>query len=264
MMKIDDSLKVWTDNGVCLLCGKKVGKMSKDHIPPQCCGNTGRVIMESYAANANITPVDCKKGLVFRTICKECNTLLGEKYDHVLGAFVKDIRRILESQLIYPYPRLEIKTQPTRLLKAILGHLVATMNHINSCDNNSYLQDIRDYVLSTRVDVPKNLHVFYWLFPYKYLMISRNHIALLNYFERNVCCILKFYPVAFAVVFGKMEKFFTDEDLVLAANNCSEDRYKSIRLTLPGKALPYDFPESTKYGVILSPQKDVGYIAIKK
>ena len=57
--------------------------------------------MEQYAASANIAPIDCRNGLIFKTICKECNTLLGVKYDNVLGSFVKDIKRILESLSIY-------------------------------------------------------------------------------------------------------------------------------------------------------------------
>lgn len=258
-----NKLKMWTNDGVCLLCGKKAGKMSKDHIPPQCCGNNGKVILEPYVSDAHIKPRACKNGLVFETICEECNNLLGDKYDYVLGEFANDVKRILESQLIYPYPQLNIRTKPTKLIKAILGHTVATMNHIGYNNNDVILQDIRDYVLSNRTDAPKNVHIIYWLFPYPDVIISRNSIVLWNYFEQKICSILKFYPLAFAVVYDKLSNTHW-QDLMPYANNCDEEQIRTILLTMPHKALPYNFPDNVKYGIILSPTESSGYIAVKQ
>lgn len=150
---------------------------------------------------------------------------------------------MLESQLIYLYYKLPIKTQPTKVLKAVLGHLIATMNYTSynnlTCE---ILQDIRDYVLSNRVDVPQGLHVFYWLFPYPDIILVKPIVNFLNFMERQTCSIFKFYPLAFCVVYGDVEHSYW-EDLVSYAQDIAPEQYCDVNIDMTRKALPYDFPE---------------------
>jgi hypothetical protein len=94
-----NKLKMWTNDGVCLLCGKKAGKMSKDHIPPQCCGNNGAFRVRAYSENSNYNEEIFNKGVYYSTLCQTCNEFLGI----ITIMFGESLQRILQERWKRPY-----------------------------------------------------------------------------------------------------------------------------------------------------------------
>ena len=80
----------------CLICGR-LDKLSVNHVPPRC-ATLLRDVEQFHAAewfdidvNETLKGVRSKTGSIFKTICKECNSLLGQ-FDSELGALCEAAR----------------------------------------------------------------------------------------------------------------------------------------------------------------------------
>ena len=80
--------------GRCRICGK-IGKLTKEHVIPRNAGggekvklyNTTDVLEKGKNARYNIK----QNGLAARTLCADCNNLIGREYDEDFGLFYKVI-----------------------------------------------------------------------------------------------------------------------------------------------------------------------------
>lgn len=259
-----NKLKMWTNDGVCLLCGKKAGKMSKDHIPPQCCGNNGAFRVRAYSENSNYNEEIFNKGVYYSTLCQTCNEFLGNNYDYVWGEFTTHIARAMETPLHYPIygGKLYIDTDPIKLAKSVIGHIIASMN-IEGLNGHD-IEALKNFVCDTNALFPKGMRLFYWLYPYKDKIVSRNLITLVNRrFEGTTCCVLKIYPIAFMLVWGESQ--YTDfDDLTPYIERKPIKDIVPIGITLPFQLYKYNYPESTEFSpMILRPSAQSGIIAEK-
>lgn len=71
-------------------------------------------------------------GLVQKTICKECNNLLGYKYDQDLIKLIKSaslqcnqMNNLINMGLTIPNIQLELNFIPDRVARSVTGHLLA-------------------------------------------------------------------------------------------------------------------------------------------
>lgn len=259
-----NKLKMWTNDGVCLLCGKKAGKMSKDHIPPQCCGNNGAFRVRAYSENSNYNEEIFNKGVYYSTLCQTCNEFLGNNYDYVWGEFTTHIARAMETPLHYPIygGKLYIDIDPIKLAKSVIGHIIASMN-IEGLNGHD-IEALKNFVCDTNALFPKGMRLFYWLYPYKDKIVSRNLITLVNRrFEGTTCCVLKIYPIAFMLVWGESQ--YTDfDDLTPYIERKPIKDIVPIGITLPFQLYKYNYPESTEFSpMILRPSAQSGIIAEK-
>jgi hypothetical protein len=87
-----------------------------------------------------------------------------------------------------------------RLLKGVLGHLVAAMEDDNLSD---FDRAAAPYVLAPEAPLPDSLHVFYWPHPWDNIVVSRDFWRPRNYLklQSDIACFstLKYYPIAFLV-----------------------------------------------------------------
>ena len=88
----------------CNICGK-YENLTWDHVPPKCCNNMYPIKVNSWWEGI---PEDTnyeknyQNGIRYRSLCSECNSKLGAKYDIVLDKFTKDLTRIIESSIVLP------------------------------------------------------------------------------------------------------------------------------------------------------------------
>lgn len=189
-------------HGVCNICGCE-RPLSWDHVPPKGGIDLQPVEMETVFQRLTYREgkravMQSQNGVKFRTICAECNSLLGRRYDPILNEFAKGIGKYLNTTLTLP-PILHHLTQPGSLIRAILGHLLAAKGEP---DEVVFDQHIRPCVLDEQVPIPEDVFVFYWLYPYSETVVIRDilmpavrgQLTPTGFFH-----ILKYFPVAYLV-----------------------------------------------------------------
>lgn len=185
---------------ICNLC-RHEKDLSWDHVPPKGGIEISTVQMETVF---NHMTGDRKKpklresqnGMKFRTICSDCNSLLGTEYDPVINDFAISVGRYLNSALKLP----EISNHPVkpqRLMKAILGHLVAAKVNV---ENTLFDQQAREYVLDIDATLPPQINIFYWPYPHDCSITIRDFGMFTprgSFNEPAIFQTMKYFPIAY-------------------------------------------------------------------
>lgn len=177
-----------------------------------------------------------QNGLKYRTICSDCNSALA-RYDLAFKKLLMDVKMLLKSSLILPNP-IKINTYPVRIAKCVLGHLLAAKT--NDCYT---IQDnqIRKYISDDNEKMPKDIRIFFWLYPYNCTIIKTD-VCELNVVHGNTCfySVLKSFPLAFVVVFDNSYVHNTNEISIGANDNYNTQREIFFDTNL---VHDWDFPE---------------------
>lgn len=228
----------------CNLCQQQK-TLSWDHVPPKGGIELTKVEMEvlfgkmSDGAKKEFYPKESQNGVKYRTICSECNAFLGSEYDEILNDFARSCGRYLKTSLKLP-TTVKHKVKPQRLLKAILGHLVAAKIEI---DETEFDQAAREYVLNIDAPLPTGLHVFYWMYPYDCSITIRDFVMFTprgTFNESTVFQTLKYFPVAYLCC--NQEEYAGLESLS-RYGACRLDEEVDLPITLKRVEDPY-WPES--------------------
>lgn len=120
--------------GTCNLCLEEKA-LSWDHVPPKGGINLTPVeidtVFQVFAGDASTRMVrESQNGVKFRTICSDCNSLLGFRYDPIINDFAITVGRYLNSNLHFP-EIISHRTRPAALMRGLLGHLIAAKNEID-------------------------------------------------------------------------------------------------------------------------------------
>lgn len=187
----------------CNIC-KKIKPLSWDHIPPKGGIHLSSVEQETVFQHMTM-PKDNRKysisqnGVKYRTICKECNEIIGRKYDPVLNDFAYNMGKILKTNLILP-SIIYYKTKPNLLIRAILAHLLAAKADI---DEVTVDEQVRNIIFDEDASIPEEIKIFYWLHPYISTVIIRDiaMLAVRGKFGGKVgfFSILKYFPIAYLI-----------------------------------------------------------------
>ena len=161
---------------ICNLC-RVEKELSWDHVPPKGGIELTTVQMETIHAlmigNAENKKLrESQNGMKYRTICGDCNAYLGTEFDPTLNDFALSVGGYLQSTIKLP-DTISHKVKPQRLMKAILGHIVAAKVEI---EDTLFDQQARAYVLDIKAPLPKDIHVFYWLYPHDCSITMRDFI----------------------------------------------------------------------------------------
>jgi hypothetical protein len=187
--------------GSCNIC-LKVSNLTWDHVPPK--GGIKLSSMEIgdvwnvLANKIEPYPIFSQSGVRYRTLCKECNSRLGSEYDKVFNEFNRNISLFLRSGLALP-SFTYIKTIPARLIRAILGHLMAAKLSI---DDAVFDSSVRDFILSDDDPCPENIHIHYWIYSYDCTIIARDFAmaAVRGDMSQSLFGhVLKYFPMAFLI-----------------------------------------------------------------
>lgn len=221
--------KTVRDDCICNLCLKKVDRLSDDHIPPKGWMTPRRVVIESYpegSAQDIFRSTTSHNGLKFKTLCPDCNNILGARYDKALKKFTESITRVVQS----PFNVLKsfsVEAQPSLIVKAILGHILAAKT--GDC-KTSIDEDIRRYVLGLDKILLSKIKVYYWYFPYDTVIISLDKIAC-DILEGSHAhfSVLKYYPVAFLMMY---ESTMADKSIYELTKYTKKDECAKVRFLL--------------------------------
>jgi len=187
---------------LCNIC-RKQASLSWDHVPPQGSIEVTPVEQETVLQrftgekNEKIYSIS-QNGVKFRTICDDCNNLLGRKYDPVLNEFALGVGRFLNTTLEMP-PIIKYETKPNLVIRAIIGHLLAAKGDFESTTID---ENFRKFFLDESADFPDSLKIFYWVYPYPYIVVIRDIVmpALRGNLGTKGCfSILKYFPIAYLV-----------------------------------------------------------------
>lgn len=163
--------------GSCNICQKPC-VFELDHVPPQ--GGVDIQPMRQYTileclagTSTNPTGLITQNGVKYRTLCNCCNGQLlggGGGYDETLNEFVLNV----VSQLEKTKPlasQMSVVTKPARLLRSLFGHLLAAKADIEHTKPDVAM---RKYVLNPSAPLPPELNVFFFVYPYRNVVVIRD------------------------------------------------------------------------------------------
>lgn len=246
MQKNRRQVKTFRKDNICNICQKSVKKLTWDHIPPKGWSLGQPIKVYNYpegSANDEFIPSHSPNGVKFSTICQECNNLLGSRYDCELSKFVNNIRTFVLSRLYIP-KRFTIRTKPTAIIKAILGHFLAAKT--DYC-NNKTDQAIRSYLFNEKAILDSDLKVYYWFYPYEPIIINTDNFTfdLFNDTRDTIFfSIIKCSPVAFMLTNCSSIKIPGFIELTQYNNNDISEE-KDIPFELSN--IPHNYPESIDF-----------------
>jgi len=187
----------------CNIC-RNQATLSWDHVPPK--GGIEVTPLEQMTILELLTAKDkgqissiSQNGVKFRTICNHCNnTLLGLRYDPVLNEFAIGLSKFLKTTLEMPSV-IEYQTRPNPLIRAIVGHMLAAKGHF---EHTTIDEKLRDFFNDESADFPNDLKMFYWVYPYPYIVIIRDVVMPSvrgNLGTIGCFSILKYFPMAYLI-----------------------------------------------------------------
>ncbi|MBA7590926.1 hypothetical protein ES708_33070 [subsurface metagenome] len=187
----------------CNIC-LETKELSWDHVPPKRCSNHQKVEISSFfdkltTNNLSDKPLVSQNGMKYRTICKDCNSLLGSKYDNELNNLVKTLISFVNSNLLIP-PVTKLKVRPLPIIKSIVGHVLAAKKQLDNVKSDNIY---REFVLDENVPVPDKLNLFYWIYPFENTIIMRDFVMPAkrngDFSKSAFFQLLKFFPLAFLI-----------------------------------------------------------------
>ena len=189
--------------GVCNICGKN-GQLTEDHTPPKGCIKPTSIVLQ-HLAHQLVAETPFGKGLLshsgikYRSLCPSCNNdLLGGRYDKTLIQFSNEIAGYLASPIQLPN-EMTVRSNPQKLMRAVIGHLCA--QGVDRYQKGPNTEPLRDYMLDDTLPLPNGIKVYCWCYPYKPMVLYRDAVYReLGPAQHVVMWIMKFYPVAFMVI----------------------------------------------------------------
>ncbi|MCI0528482.1 MAG: HNH endonuclease, partial [Nitrospira sp.] len=143
--------------GLCNLC-KKTADLAWDHVPPKGGIKLSSVEMRTILQTLSGDPSKDKfrisqNGVKYRTLCQKCNNWLGHEFDPTLNKFSNDVSLLVRSPMHLP-PVLDVETKPHRLMRGILGHLVAAKADLDSV---VFDEQVRNFIFDPTASIPEGI-----------------------------------------------------------------------------------------------------------
>lgn len=204
--------------GKCHICLKEA-KLSKDHVPPQSCGNIGRqelhceflFVDDKRGPTKQIKTV--QNGIKMQTICENCNNaLLGANYDKALENFYNQAKCCLQTNNVLGLSNFNIKININKVCRDICAKFLSMNPYV---EEGFIGEKLRNYIFNEQGKNIPNSHLFFRFYPYSdKLFFARNQLPFSTHYLGLTSC-LYFYPFAFMFVtkvedknneFAKIEK----------------------------------------------------------
>jgi len=251
--------------GRCRICGE-IGSLTRDHVPPK-----STVTTDIREARHLTQYLDCEERAVrkvkgsidFPSICRRCNTdRLGSEYDPELKAFCDQVATWIRARYSHNLtlgPRFKVHCKPQRLLRAIIGHLLAVEPDVkrwlpikDAPMPNSY----RQYFLDPTLPLPEEIRVYCWPYPSQKQVIIRS-AGIMEYSKKGVIVsdFLKFFPIGFWVTWEQPDSVSIALTEITPKQSCPLDDICEVEIRLD-LVPPIDWPEDPdqlgKLGMLLA------------
>jgi hypothetical protein len=230
-------------SGICNIC-QIDGPLTWDHVPPRTGGNSTEVEVEQAFQRLNkdqdARSYISQNGLKYRTICKTCNSLLGDKYDPTINNLNIGLARFINTHLHLPSV-ISYSTKPITLMKGLLGHLLAS-----KIDTIGTPLDIltRSLLFKDDAQIPEDIHIFYWIYPYNQTVIVHD-IAMPKLrgtiSDITIFSAIKFFPIAYLIT--DIPNYGNLDSLSIYRNNLTDTQKIPVRFT---QRRSTNWPENTE------------------
>lgn len=227
--------------GKCNICLEH-RKLTWDHVPPksgiQLSGVQIENIFKILVGREVPEKIISQNGVKYRTLCGACNSRLGHDYDESLNELNSAVSAYLQSSLVLP-PYTYIKVKPVRLIRSIMGHLMAAKLVI---DETVFDKEVREFLMTDTEPLPSGIHIHYWIYPYDATIIMRDFAIPAkrgDYSSFLFGHIMKYFPLAFLV---SDKPTYQNLPSLSDFRNYTMDEETEIRIALR-RVEPYDWPE---------------------
>ncbi len=259
--------------GCCNICGQ-YSQLTRDHIPPQGCVKPTNVELRTlthYLSQSSEKPVNSQSGLNILSICGNCNNnLLGTEYDPVLIEVTKQVASMLRVQQkpgVSLPEKIDLSVKPQRLLRSVVGHILAGKLPISGEPPISapFPDALRNYFLDQSSTISDKVEVYYWVYPSnKQIVINPLGIgSAMGEGFISCSCLLKFFPLAFWLVWNKPDSFPINLTKISKDNFRGLDETCEIVLDLRNIP-PLNYPEVPGEGRYIMCRDDSTFLAQPK
>lgn len=235
--------------GPCAICGS-IEDLTVDHVPSKGATRIAAMEVRSLTDRLSIDRVHgrfelSQNGVKFRSLCKRCNNVrLGAECDPELVLLCTRADNILRSPLALP-PRFTVDVRPARVLRAVVGHLLATEPTRRPV--GPFEEGLAEFFLDTKLSPPHQLECFYWLYPFNDQVILRDvgMTRLGRGLSPLIFKLLKFYPLSFMLTWERNEQdwVFSVPELARFHSHLSYDAIAPVLIDL--RTLPHQrWPEA--------------------
>lgn len=230
--------------GQCNICGS-IGKLTEDHTPPKGVVRVGQLELLHIAHALSAPPEQplgrtkrFQNGVKFRTLCAQCNNNLGAHSDPALIEFSHLVHGIMVSS--WPYSAGYLK--PQNVMRSVLGHLCA--QGVDRYAKGQRTETIAWYLTNLDATLPTGIKIYWWPYPYKHQVLIRD-AAYLDIPSGHPVSIwlMKFFPLAFLVVFDAPESLRFNVDELSACRDCRTNEVVNMTIDCRRPLHPY-WPEA--------------------
>ncbi|GAB1541149.1 hypothetical protein NUACC21_38190 [Scytonema sp. NUACC21] len=269
-----------TPKGLCNICGTFCN-LTEDHVPPKGSVNPKKVTIKSLIPFFDkVDPKICRlsqNGMKFKSLCGRCNNeRLGSNFDPSLNKFSHDFSKILNANQTIILPgEINIKIQPQKLARSIVGHLLAVeiRNDMAEPLRTAPMVDLmRKYFLDVTLDFPSDFNLYFWPYyiPERQVILRALSISSIEQSGTVITLngdFLKFYPFAFWLTYKAPkekilnligDKFFSE--ILIRGHNLDAWTNVSINL-IQGNTIREDWPEAPNDTEILLIKDSMCFIA---
>jgi hypothetical protein len=239
-------------NGICSIC-ETGGALTMDHVPPRGIVAPSRLKIASIIEKYGLPKFEGHPGresAEFRTLCRDCNgKRLGSEFDPALKALARRADSWLRARRLgLSLPgSMTLELVPQRVARSVIGHLLASARvELGKVGSSAppMSRAMRDYFLSPNQELPASLSIYVW--PYiatRQVIIPAFLKAQLGIKDGVIGCLLKFYPLAFWVVFDPERVAELKLTKLVPADAKSLDDVRDLTLSLQ-RIPPVDWPEA--------------------
>lgn len=185
----------------CPIC-EKYEFPTKDHVPPKCCGNSGKTLIHYFVAKKNGQPdiKESQSGIHYEHICADCNNnVLGSKFDQELKKFCDCAITSKENVITWT-------GNIVNVVKAIFGHMLAT-NKYSSC---VYDKEMRKFI--NKNILPRKISLYLFYYPYDATFTIKDAVPFLLFEpEKRKTNILKEYSMFDCLYFSPFAFIIADK-----------------------------------------------------
>ena len=183
-------------SGTCRICLNNFPNLSWDHVPPQGCGNNYSTNNTRYRDSFDSVAKykTSQNGIKFQTVCRQCNSDLGTKYDPDL------IRVFTNAKLMLSIKEFSwnfiLKINGINVIAALYGHFLAANVHSKA---TRYDIEMRDWLMSDLSSIPP-INLFYYFHPGDNSFVARDYAYVEwvnNLKHQAVIAVIKFFPFGF-------------------------------------------------------------------
>ena len=199
--------------GICQICNTSC-ELTKSHVPAKSLYLENSIKRSAQDFFWGGVTGDVKKnlqsGIYFYTLCKNCNSMVGSRYEEELKRFSGEVAN--RWRLFRNANSFTLRYQPNKVARAV----IAGMLTLKPRESHVHYSTTREYVLDTSKLLPKPFKIGFWLHNYKSVtLLPQIAYGRAGGDLYTVELIVKCYPFAWVVINSELSNadFFANYNI---------------------------------------------------